>query len=221
VITRETSLSACRTAQRRRYDAPLGNRAVARHLDVTALSESENVLASFLTLGGYASPHRRLQLTVPVQTSALDVVVFFQRVCLWRRDVRHRAPMKWPKRGVEQGGIESLTCTSFRQASPVYPRASRLSLERHGGHGFLSPRGHASGCGCAPPLGYRKPRRRLRNTVKGVSNIWPQPLAGGPPQQVTHFTSGQVFNFAWSPEGRLVLARGSQSSDVVLITNFQ
>jgi eukaryotic-like serine/threonine-protein kinase len=59
------------------------------------------------------------------------------------------------------------------------------------------------------------------NTVKGVSNIWTQPLAGGAPKQVTRFTSGRIFNFAWSPEGDLALARGSVSSDVVLIRNFQ
>ncbi|MEJ2008160.1 MAG: protein kinase, partial [Acidobacteriota bacterium] len=58
-------------------------------------------------------------------------------------------------------------------------------------------------------------------TVKGVSNIWEQPLAGGPPKQVTHFTSGHIFNFAWSPKGDLALARGTVSSDVVLIRNFQ
>lgn len=59
------------------------------------------------------------------------------------------------------------------------------------------------------------------NTVKGVSNIWTQPRAGGPPKQVTQFTSGNIFNFAWSPRGDLALARGTQSSDVVLIRNFQ
>jgi eukaryotic-like serine/threonine-protein kinase len=59
------------------------------------------------------------------------------------------------------------------------------------------------------------------NTVKGVSNIWVQPLEGGAPKQVTHFTSGRIFNFAWSPQGDLALARGSESSDVVLIRNFQ
>jgi Tol biopolymer transport system component len=58
-------------------------------------------------------------------------------------------------------------------------------------------------------------------TVKGVTNIWEQPLVGGPPKQLTHFTSGQVFNFAWSPKGDMVLARGTQSSDVVLLRNGQ
>ena len=59
------------------------------------------------------------------------------------------------------------------------------------------------------------------NTVKGVSNIWTQPLAGGPPKQASQFTSGDIFNFAWSPKGDLALARGAQSSDVVLIRNFE
>jgi len=59
------------------------------------------------------------------------------------------------------------------------------------------------------------------NTVNGVSNVWTQPLAGGSPKQVTQFTSGRVFNFAWSPKGDLALARGTQSSDVVLIRNAQ
>jgi eukaryotic-like serine/threonine-protein kinase len=58
-------------------------------------------------------------------------------------------------------------------------------------------------------------------TLKGVSNIWEQPLAGGPPKQITQFTSGQIFNFAWSPKGDLALARGTQPNDVVLIRNLQ
>jgi len=53
---------------------------------------------------------------------------------------------------------------------------------------------------------------------QGVSNIWAQPLSGGPPRQLTDFTAGQIFNFAWSRDGhQLALARGSQTSDVVLI----
>jgi eukaryotic-like serine/threonine-protein kinase len=53
---------------------------------------------------------------------------------------------------------------------------------------------------------------------QGVSNLWAQPLDGGPQKQVTDFTAGQIFNFAWSKDGQqLALARGSQTSDVVLI----
>jgi serine/threonine protein kinase/Tol biopolymer transport system component len=53
---------------------------------------------------------------------------------------------------------------------------------------------------------------------QGVSNIWAQPLADGPPKQLTEFNAGQIFNFAWSKDGRqIALARGSLTSDVVLI----
>ncbi len=56
----------------------------------------------------------------------------------------------------------------------------------------------------------------------GVSNIWRQKLSGGPPKQITNFESGQIFDFAWSHDGRqLALTRGTKSSDVVLISNFR
>jgi Tol biopolymer transport system component len=59
-------------------------------------------------------------------------------------------------------------------------------------------------------------------TRNGVSNIWRQKLKGGPPKQITNFTSGLIFYFDWSRDGKqLALTRGSQSSDVILITDFR
>jgi len=59
-------------------------------------------------------------------------------------------------------------------------------------------------------------------TRKGATNIWEQPLAGGEPHQVTDFTSGHIFAFSWSRDGKqLFVARGSETSDVVLISNFR
>jgi Tol biopolymer transport system component len=59
-------------------------------------------------------------------------------------------------------------------------------------------------------------------TRGGVSNIWRQPLAGGPPKQITNFKSEQIFSFSWSRDGKqLALARGTTSRDVILISNFQ
>jgi Tol biopolymer transport system component len=56
----------------------------------------------------------------------------------------------------------------------------------------------------------------------GVSNIWRQPIDGSSPVQVTNFTSGQIFNFAYSPDGsQLALSRGTFSRDVVLIKNSE
>jgi eukaryotic-like serine/threonine-protein kinase len=59
-------------------------------------------------------------------------------------------------------------------------------------------------------------------TRDGVSNLWEQPLSGGPARQLTHFKAATIFDFAWSHDGKqLVLARGNQNSNVVLISNFQ
>jgi len=59
-------------------------------------------------------------------------------------------------------------------------------------------------------------------TRNGATNVWEQPLIGGEPRQVTNFPSGRIFDFAWSREGRqLLLTKGNQSSDVILIRNFR
>ena len=59
-------------------------------------------------------------------------------------------------------------------------------------------------------------------TNKGVGNIWRQPVPKGLPRQVTSFTSGQIFSFDRSSDGKqLYVARGSVSNDIVLITNFR
>ncbi|HEX3321315.1 MAG TPA: protein kinase [Terriglobales bacterium] len=59
-------------------------------------------------------------------------------------------------------------------------------------------------------------------TRNGASNIWRQKLSGGTPKQITNFESGQIFDFDWSRDGKqLALTRGSQSSDVILISNFR
>jgi Tol biopolymer transport system component len=56
----------------------------------------------------------------------------------------------------------------------------------------------------------------------GVGNLWRQPLPAGTPTPITGFTSGLVYQFAWSPDGRqLALARGSTSTDVVLFSAKQ
>jgi serine/threonine protein kinase/Tol biopolymer transport system component len=56
----------------------------------------------------------------------------------------------------------------------------------------------------------------------GVSNLMSQTLDGRPPKQVTNFTEGTIFNFAWSADGKqLFLARGAINSDVVLINSVK
>jgi serine/threonine protein kinase len=62
----------------------------------------------------------------------------------------------------------------------------------------------------------------LRDTQGGVTNIWSFPLDDKPPKQLTEFKADQIYNFAWSPDGKqLVLARGTTTSDVLLIKDFR
>jgi len=43
----------------------------------------------------------------------------------------------------------------------------------------------------------------------------------GPPDQLTKFTSGQIFGFNWTAdEKQLLLSRGEVTSDVVLLGNL-
>jgi len=59
-------------------------------------------------------------------------------------------------------------------------------------------------------------------TENQVSNIWEQPLGGGKPRQLTHFTSGHIFDFTWSADRtRLLVTRGRVTSDAVLLTGLR
>jgi serine/threonine protein kinase/Tol biopolymer transport system component len=59
------------------------------------------------------------------------------------------------------------------------------------------------------------------NHVNAVDNIWEQPVAGGPPKPVTHFTADKIFSFDWSRDGRLAFSRGTDATDAVLIRNYE
>ena len=59
---------------------------------------------------------------------------------------------------------------------------------------------------------------------KGVSNVWTQPLAGGPPKQLTDFETDVILSLAWSPDGKhLAFVRSPPSApgDAVLISSFE
>ena len=56
----------------------------------------------------------------------------------------------------------------------------------------------------------------IRN--QGVDNIFVQPLDGSPGRQITNFTSENIAQFRWSPDGKaLAVARSHNTSDVVLL----
>ncbi len=54
------------------------------------------------------------------------------------------------------------------------------------------------------------------------SNVWLQPLAGGPPQQITKFADQEIYGFDRTSDGtRLIVARGMLNRDAMLIRNFR
>jgi Tol biopolymer transport system component len=56
----------------------------------------------------------------------------------------------------------------------------------------------------------------------GVSNLWSQPITGGPAAQMTHFKTDRIASFNLSRDGRRVaLTRHSMRRDVVLIRDVQ
>jgi hypothetical protein len=53
------------------------------------------------------------------------------------------------------------------------------------------------------------------------SSLSRQPLDGGEPQKLCDFPADRIFNFAWSHDRKnLVLSRGKQHGDAILITNL-
>ena len=60
------------------------------------------------------------------------------------------------------------------------------------------------------------------DTRSGISNIWNQPLDGGPAKQLTNFASDNIWAFGWSRDGKqLACVRGAMTNDVVLISEFK
>ncbi len=53
---------------------------------------------------------------------------------------------------------------------------------------------------------------------RGAANVWRQPMAGGPYQQITKFTTTVMSSFAWSPDAKnLYVVRGTRSADIILL----
>jgi eukaryotic-like serine/threonine-protein kinase len=107
----------------------------------------------------------------------------------------------------------------LQEGRPV-PQAKGEVIAADGGsalHVFLLPSG-------ANNLRWAPDGKTVQYTLtrNGAGNVWEQPLTGGEPHLFTNFTSGLIFDFSWSRDGKqLLLAKGDQTSDVVLISNFR
>lgn len=75
-------------------------------------------------------------------------------------------------------------------------------------------------------MGATSSSSRIRGTVRVSDhrnqNVWAQSLDGGTPRHLTDFKTDQTFSFDWSRDGKLLaLTRGTQVSDVDMITDFK
>jgi len=55
----------------------------------------------------------------------------------------------------------------------------------------------------------------------GVWNLWIQPIDGRPAWRLTNLTSGQIYSFDWSKDGRLAFSHGVTTTDVVIVQDKQ
>ena len=59
-------------------------------------------------------------------------------------------------------------------------------------------------------------------TSNGASNIWEQSLSALKPKQLTHFNSGEIFDFSWTADHEhLLMTRGRSKRDVVLLSHLR
>jgi serine/threonine protein kinase/Tol biopolymer transport system component len=54
-------------------------------------------------------------------------------------------------------------------------------------------------------------------TPNNISNVWRQPINGGPPSQLTDFKSETIQGFDWSKDDRLLLTRGFTAREIVVM----
>ncbi len=59
-------------------------------------------------------------------------------------------------------------------------------------------------------------------TSNGASNIWERSLSGFKPKQLTHFNSGEIFDFSWTADREhILMTRGQSKRDVVLLSHSE
>ena len=59
-------------------------------------------------------------------------------------------------------------------------------------------------------------------TSNGASNIWEQSLSALKPKQLTHFNSGEIFDFSWTADREhILMTRGQSKRDVVLLSHSE
>jgi hypothetical protein len=150
---------------------------------------------------------------------------------LLRRHRREELPVRMEsahrRRRARPGYREDLL--AFRLARR---EVARILLRGHGSKSSVRDSGRPAGGGApvkrlsinstTPVFRWTPDSRAIGYVDQRSLNVWAQPIDGAKPTQLTDFKSDQTFYFDWSRDGKqLALARGTLTSDVVLITDFK
>jgi Tol biopolymer transport system component/predicted Ser/Thr protein kinase len=151
-------------------------------------------------------------------------VLFSAGVKLYRIPVEGGTPTEIPTKS--RSGTYGILSPDGKSIAYQYVEGAPIGLSKvaisslAGGtplHDFVEP-GGAGGLHWSPD----SKGIQFLLTRDGATNVWEQMLAGGEPRRVTNFPSGQIFDFAWTRDGKnLLLAKGESTSDVILISNFR
>jgi Tol biopolymer transport system component/DNA-binding winged helix-turn-helix (wHTH) protein len=99
---------------------------------------------------------------------------------------------------------------------------SRLAVMSFAGKSPVNVFDLSPGFDLISPIRWTSDGRALTyiDTREGISNIWRQPLTGGPPEQMTDFKAERILFFGWSRDAQyLAYARGDEVNDVVMISS--
>jgi Tol biopolymer transport system component len=123
-------------------------------------------------------------------------------------------PATWPAVSPDSRWI------AYSRADAPGSTAAHLAVIPAAGSGTPRRFDFAQGSRNLRPLGWRPDSTAITYVVssRGVDTIWRQPIAGGAPTPLATFSSGQLYEHAWSADGRLATARGSTGTDVVLLS---
>jgi eukaryotic-like serine/threonine-protein kinase len=148
-------------------------------------------------------------------------VMYAGEGALWRMPLEGSPPVKldMPLTGIAYSPDGKLVAYAIQKISNGQMQATLVIAPAAGGapvHTFVAPYGMRS--------------MRFTPDSKGLSflllrdratNIWEQPLSGGPLLQVTKFPSGDMFSYGWSSDNKLLaFSRGQFKHDVVMMSNF-
>ncbi len=160
-------------------------------------------------------------LGVGTCTPDSKAVLYFADSGLWRVPLEGGTPVKMdiPAGSVDYSpdgklllhGSQTLESGRIKSELVVTPAAGGAPLHR-----FDAPYGMQSAK--FTPDGKAIAFLLTRNRA---TNIWEQPLTGGALVHLTKFTSGDMFAFAWSRDGKqLAFSRGQKKTDVVMMSDF-